>query len=207
MPEPDHYFSAQPASPAQLRPVDVVLRGRPVRVQTASGVFSAGRLDLGTRVLLDAVEDPPPAGDLADVGCGWGPIALAMAQASPAATVWAVDSNARAVDLTARNAAALGLTGVRATAADAALEHLTTAGVRLAEIWSNPPVRIGKAALHELLRRWLGLLAPTGRAQLVVQRNLGADSLHRWLAEELGMDVARAASAKGFRVLTVRPGQ
>ncbi|KAE8763813.1 class I SAM-dependent methyltransferase [Georgenia thermotolerans] len=206
MSTPDHYFSAEPASPAELRPLRVRLRGRDVAVQAAPGVFSGDRLDLGTRVLLDAVDDPPETGTLVDVGCGWGPITLAMALASPGARVFGVDVNHRAVDLTARNAAALGLGNVTALDAAAALAAFRAQGTRIDEIWSNPPIRVGKAALHELLTAWLGLLAPTGRAHLVVQKNLGADSLHRWLAEELGADVRRTASSKGFRVLTVRPG-
>lgn len=202
----DHYFTPRPTSSDPTRTLRLTLRGRPVEVLTAPGVFSSERIDLGTRVLLDAVEDPPATGRLADVGCGWGPIALAMAQASPAAEVWAVDVNERAVDLTARNAAALGLTGVRAVIAGAAVDQITAQELSFDEIWSNPPIRIGKAALHELLRTWLGFLAPEGRANLVVQRNLGADSLHRWIEAELGMPTTRVSSSKGFRVLQVRPG-
>ena len=198
----DHYFSAEPASPGELRPLRVRLRGREVSVQVAAGVFSGDRLDLGTRVLLDAVDDPPAAGTLVDLGCGWGPVTIAMAQASPGARVLAVDVNARARDLTARNAAALGLANVTVLEPGHALEALPDG---IDELWSNPPIRIGKAALHELLSTWLTRLRPDGRAHLVVQRNLGADSLHRWLAEELGADVTRTASSKGFRVLTVRP--
>jgi 16S rRNA (guanine1207-N2)-methyltransferase len=74
--------------------------------------------------------------------------------------------------------------------------------VRFTEIWSNPPIRIGKQALHDLLLTWLPRLAPGGRAVLVVGRNLGADSLHRWL-EEQGHPTTRIGSAKGFRVLEV----
>jgi 16S rRNA (guanine1207-N2)-methyltransferase len=198
----DHYFSAEPASPGELRPLRVRLRGREVSVRVAAGVFSGDRLDLGTRVLLDAVDDPPATGTLVDVGCGWGPLTIAMAQASPGARVLAVDVNARARDLTARNAAALGLGNVTVLEPAQALDELPDG---IDEIWSNPPIRIGKAALHELLTTWLTRLRPDGRAHLVVQRNLGADSLHRWLAEELGTDVTRTASSKGFRVLTVRP--
>jgi 16S rRNA (guanine1207-N2)-methyltransferase len=201
---PDHYFSADPASPDQMRSLRVRLRGRVVAVQVAAGVFSGDRLDPGTRVLLDAVADPPATGTLVDVGCGWGPLTLAMAMGSPGARVLGVDVNARARDLTVRNAAALGLANVEVMAPEEAVAALPAAGID--EIWSNPPIRIGKTALHELLRTWLGRLAPTGRAHLVVQKNLGADSLHRWLAEELAVDVERTASAKGFRVLTVCRG-
>jgi 16S rRNA (guanine1207-N2)-methyltransferase len=196
----DHYFSAAPAAPDERRALRVHLRGQDVEVQTAPGVFSAGRLDPGTAVLLEEVPDPPEQGDLLDLGCGWGPVALALAGLAPRATVWAVDVNARAVDLTAANARALHRTGVRAVAPDEVPD-----AVRFAAIWSNPPIRVGKAALHELLLRWLPRLDAGGTAHLVVQRNLGADSLHRWLQEQ-GWDVQRAASARGYRVLAVRPG-
>jgi len=196
----DHYFSAKPASPDERVPARVRIRGRELEVVTASGVFSHGRLDLGTQVLLREVPDPPDGGNLLDLGCGWGPISLALAEAAPRATVWALDVNERALDLTQRNATSLGLAGVRAVRAEDVPEDVT-----FDAIWSNPPIRVGKAVLHDLLRTWLPRLAPHGEAYLVVQKNLGADSLARWLAEELGetFTVDRAASAKGFRVLRV----
>ena len=196
----DHYFSAKPASPDERVPARVRIRGRELEVVTASGVFSHGRLDLGTQVLLREVPDPPDGGNLLDLGCGWGPISLALAEAAPRATVWALDVNERALDLTQRNATSLGLAGVRAVRAEDVPEDVT-----FDAIWSNPPIRVGKAVLHDLLRTWLPRLAPHGEAYLVVQKNLGADSLARWLTEELGetFTVDRAASAKGFRVLRV----
>jgi 16S rRNA G1207 methylase RsmC len=63
-------------------------------------------------------------------------------------------------------------------------------------------VRVGKAALHELLVRWLGRLGEGGRAYLVVQRNLGADSLGKWLTEQ-GYQVQRLKSKKGYRILEI----
>ena len=199
----EHYFSASPAAPGPTRQIDVVLRGTPVRVTTAPGVFSGDRLDPGTRVLLDAVPDPPAGGTLVDLGCGWGPITLALAAASPQARVVAVDVNERARELTARNAAALGLDNVVVAAPEEAV-GLVDAGI--AELWSNPPIRIGKAALHALLRTWLERLDSGGRAQLVVGKNLGADSLQRWIETELGLRTERLASSKGFRVLTLHAG-
>ncbi len=200
MSEPEHYFSARPAAPGERRTLLVELAGREVEVQTAGGVFSPDHVDLGTRVLLREVPDPPAAGDLLDLGCGWGPLALTMALLSPQTRVWAVDVNERALDLVRANAAALGLTNVTATLPDD-----VPADVAFAAIWSNPPIRVGKDALHDLLRRWLPRLAPGGEAWLVVGRNLGADPLHRWLADDLGMPTTREASAKGFRVLRVGP--
>ena len=194
----DHYFTAEPASADERRTLEVTLAGRPVRAWTAPGIFSPGRVDLGTQVLLRHVPAPPPDGHLLDLGCGWGPLALTMALSSPAAHVWATDVNHRALDLLTRTAADLGLSGLRAVAPDD-----VPADIRFAAVWSNPPIRVGKTALHDLLARWLPRLTPDGAAHLVVQRNLGADSLHRWLAEDLGLPTERVGSAKGFRVLRV----
>ena len=194
-----HYFSAQPAGPGRRQILPVVLAGRELEVVTAGGVFSADRLDLGTRVLLREAP-PPPAGNLLDLGCGWGPLALTLGLLSPAATVWAVDVNERALELTTENARRAGLRRLRAVSPDGVPDD-----IRFDAIWSNPPVRIGKEALHELLLRWLPRLRPGAQAHLVVQRNLGADSLHAWLAGALEgrATVERAGSAKGFRVLRV----
>ncbi len=185
----------------------LTLADREVEVVTAAGVFSADRLDLGTKVLLRSVPDPPATGDLLDLGCGWGPLALTMAVLSPRAQVWAVDVNARARALAAENGRRLGLTNLTVAAPEEVDESL-----RFAAVWSNPPVRVGKAALHALLLDWLPRLATSGCAHLVVQRNLGADSLHAWLTGVLTdpevapggtFRVGRLASAKGYRVLAV----
>jgi 16S rRNA (guanine1207-N2)-methyltransferase len=201
----EHYFTEQPSSARERRQVELRLRGHDVSAWTEGGVFSHERVDLGTRVLLREAPILPAHGQLLDLGCGWGPIALAMALDSPAATVWAVDVNARAVALTADNAAALGLDGVRACLPDAVPSE-----VEFDVIWSNPPIRIGKDALHSLLLQWIPRLKADGVAYLVVQRNLGADSLHTWLETVLAQDperhydIRRLGSAKGYRVLEVR---
>jgi 16S rRNA G1207 methylase RsmC len=197
----DHYFTASPASPEQQRTMTVRLAGRDVAVRTAAGVFSPDGLDRGTAVLLREVPTPPETGNLLDLGCGWGPVALTLALSSPAADVYAVDVNERSLDLLRTNAASLGLDRVHASQPDGIPDD-----VEFAAIWSNPPIRVGKAVLHGMLLRWLPRLAPGGRAYLVVQKNLGSDSLQRWLAEHLdpqGYAVSRFASDKGFRVLEV----
>ncbi len=203
VPDPanDHYFTAQPVSAAEQRELRVTLAGRQVTVRVAGGMFSPGGLDKGTSVLLDEAPAPPPHGDLLDLGCGWGPIALTLGLLSPQATVWAVDVNERALDLARANAAALGLHDFRASQPDG-----IPAGQRFDCIWSNPPIRIGKQALHVLLMDWLPRLKPGGIAYLVVQKNLGSDSLQRWLGDQLPSEsyaVRRLASSKRFRVLSV----
>jgi 16S rRNA (guanine1207-N2)-methyltransferase len=194
-----HYFDSSPSGPSELRRVDVVLPDTSFSFVTDRGVFSHGHLDTGTAVLLRAVPSPPPTGELLDLGCGAGPIAITMARRAPAARVWAVDVNERARDLAARNADESGCPSIVVASPDA-----VPGEVAFDVIWSNPPIRIGKPALHELLATWLARLAPHGAAYLVVQRHLGADSLHRWL-ESGGYAVDRVASHAGFRVLAVRP--
>ena len=198
----DHYFTDSPAATdAERRPLHVTLAGREVTVETAGGTFSPTGLDKATAILLDTVPQPPSAADLLDIGCGWGPIALTLALRAPEATVWAVDVTERALDLTRRNAAALGLTNVRTARPDE-----VPANLPFAAIWSNPPIRIGKPAVHELLRTWLPCLAPGADAHLVIGKNLGADGYQRWISTDLGLPTERVASSKGFRVLrTSRP--
>lgn len=193
-----HYFDPEPT--AASAPVEVLwsLPDGPLRITTDRGVFGHGRVDVGTKLLLLTVP-PPPTGQLLDLGCGAGPIALAMARRAPTGLVWAVDVNARARALTAANARANGIDNVRAAAPDEVPPDL-----RFDAIWSNPPIRIGKQALHELLVEWLDRLSEHGVAHLVVQKHLGADSLARWLVEQ-GYAVERVATGGGFRVLEVRP--
>jgi 16S rRNA (guanine1207-N2)-methyltransferase len=192
------YFAEQPDAPHRPATVHVVLPDLHLELATDSGVFSPGRLDPGTRLLLDAAPPPPLEGDLLDLGCGYGPLALTLAARAPGARVWGVDVNRRAVDLCAGNATAARLANVRCVEPDDAGLPAT-----FGLIWSNPPIRIGKPALHELLSSWLARLASGAAAYLVVQRNLGSDSLQRWLAET-GWDASRLAARAGYRVLEVR---
>ncbi|SBS74705.1 class I SAM-dependent methyltransferase [uncultured Microbacterium sp.] len=197
----DHYFSATPSSAENLRRIRVTLAGRPMEVETAGGVFSPEHVDGGTGVLLANTPPPPAGGHLLDLGSGWGPIALSLALEAPHATVWAVDVNERALDLVRRNAVSLGLDNVNAVLPEDVPDDVSFRTIR-----SNPPIRVGKNELHGLLERWIPRLDERSDAWLVVQRNLGSDSLQRWLAAtfEKGYSVSRAATGRGFRVLRVR---
>lgn len=198
---PEHYFSSSPGSELKTRTVTVRLAGHDRELTTANGVFSPERLDPGTSVLLSNVPTPPPGGDLLDLGCGWGPIALSLALESPHATVWAVDVNERALDLVRANAAKLSITNINAVTPEN-----VPSDVRFRTIWSNPPIRVGKNELHAMLEHWLPRLADDSDGWLVVQRNLGSDSLHRWLQSTFPEEFSfvRAATSKGYRVLRAR---
>lgn len=191
-----HYFDEQPGSEDRRREIDVHLAGRDLRVITSSGTFSPDRLDKATEVLLHEAPLPTSAGTYLDLGCGWGPIALALALSAPGSAVWAVDVNERARELTALNAQR-NRASVRACAPESVPGEIT-----FDQIWSNPPIRIGKDALHALLALWMARLRPEGVAYLVVGKNLGADPLQRWLTDS-GWPTERIASSRGFRVLRV----
>ena len=217
-----HYFQT-PTEPAREHTIDVTIWGRRYSLTTSDGVFSMSRLDKGTAVLLneldppngltepavpgEAVADEPPTTcreprTFLDLGCGYGPICCALADQVPQARVIGVDVNDQAIRLANLNARRLGLTdrlmAMRPEEVDPAQ--------RFDEIWSNPPIRIGKAALHDMLLTWFDHLTDAGVAHLVVGKNLGADSLARWLNEQ-GWPTQRVASSKGFRVLDVRRGR
>jgi 16S rRNA (guanine1207-N2)-methyltransferase len=192
-----HYFDSSPEVASRPGQVVLALDDATVSLRTDRGVFSASRIDTGSLILLRAMPPPPATGDLLDLGCGYGPIAVTLARRSPKATVWAVDVNERAVELVRENAAALGLANLRAATPDA-----VPVEVRFAAIWSNPPIRVGKEALHRLLLDWLVRLDGGGRAWLVVQKHLGGDSLAAWLTAQ-GYPTTRLGSKQAYRILEV----
>jgi len=199
----EHYFSATPNSSFKPKEITIEIGGRPVSMLTAGGTFSPGQLDSGTSVLLEHIKEAPRGGDVLDIGCGWGPITIAIAMQSPKATIWAIDVNERSLELTRMNAERLQLNNVRVCKPEDVPQDLLFTG-----IWSNPPIRVGKEQLHGILKTWLPRLKPKGAAYLVVQKNLGADSLHRWLEAEMpsGFTTERIDTAKTFRVLRTAAG-
>lgn len=197
----EHYFSETPGGEFKPKQIAIELDGRSVSLTTAGGVFSPDRLDQGTSVLLEHLDEVPASGNILDIGCGWGAISLAIAHRSPKATIWAIDVNERSLELTRMNAEKLGITNIKTAKPDEVPPDTQFSG-----IWSNPPIRVGKDELHSLLLKWLPKLSIAAEAYLVVQKNLGADSLHRWLESSLpdGFSVIRVDTAKSFRVLRVK---
>lgn len=199
----EQYFSANPNSLDLRRTLQVDLRGKEVSVQVSNGVFSSSKLDLGTAVLLKHAPQPPENGRFFDIGCGWGAISLALGFESPNAQIYAVDVNERALELTNINAKNSGLNNIHTYLVEDALKEDSSKNIDL--IWSNPPIRVGKDVLHNILLTWLPRLKVGGAAYLVVQKNLGSDSLIPWLSKNLGEDfsVEKYASSKGYRIIEV----
>jgi 16S rRNA (guanine1207-N2)-methyltransferase len=195
-----HYFDPAPAVASKRHTVFLHAGGIDLELQADRGVFGSKGVDLGTIQLLKEAPTPPPAGDILDLGAGYGPIAITLARRSPGARIWAVDVNERALELTRINAEAARTANVTAAQPDQVPQE-----IRFSAIYSNPPVRVGKAPLHELLLKWLPRLEPGASAYLVVQRNLGSDSLAAWLATQ-GYNATRLKSKKGYRILAVGAG-
>ncbi len=195
----EHYFSNEPAGEIKTKTISVNLAGREVTVLTSGSMFSPDHVDTGTKVLLEHLELAPDDGNILDIGCGWGPITLALAIARPEATIWAIDVNERALELTRKNAERLGLTNIRT-----ALPEAVPVDISFNGIWSNPPIRVGKEVLHEIMQTWLPRMVIGGDAYLVVQKHLGSDSLLKWLQDTMtSFDSSRLDTAKTFRVFQV----
>jgi 16S rRNA (guanine1207-N2)-methyltransferase len=192
-----HYFSDAEGEELDLREIEVKLAGEKFSVYTSSGIFSPEHLDQGTDVLLKQLDKVTPHGTVLDLGCGWGPIAIVIAKTNPKTKVIAVDVNHKSLALTRLNAEKLGIKNI-----EVFLPEEVPIDLVFDEIWSNPPIRVGKQALHGMLHQWLPRLRKGGVSRLVVQKNLGSDSLHKWLMENLkDFETSRVDSIKGFRIL------
>lgn len=193
----EHYFSSEPAAPKKTVSLSIEVGGEQIRLDAASGTFSSSRLDSGTAVLLKASKHFPKDGNVLDIGCGWGPIGISIAKLQPQTVVYGIDINQRSIDQSKQNAALNQLSNFSAMKPDQLPDE-----IRFSAIWSNPPIRVGKQVLHQLMLTYIPRLEQGGKAVLVVSKNLGADSFQRWLEAQFPeTDVSRLATDKGYRVI------
>lgn len=193
----DHYFSPEPNSRLEYGLIDTVLRGRRYRFLTASGVFSAKKVDNGTRVLVESMT-VPREGRLLDVGCGIGVIGLVAAAESPSLIVTLTDVNRRATMVAARNVERMRLGNVRVLTGGL-YEPVT--GEEFDVIVSNPPISAGmRKVVEPLVRGAYSHLSGGGCLVVVVQSNKGGRTLAGFLDECFGgHEVLERKS--GYRVL------
>jgi 16S rRNA G1207 methylase RsmC len=193
----EHYFSSDPASPKKTVRISIRVAGAEFELEAASGTFSSSKIDAGTAVLLKQDRHFPKDGNVLDLGCGWGPIGLSIARVAPRTRVIGIDINQRSIEQSNQNAKALKLANFEAMHSRSLPENMT-----FSAIWSNPPIRVGKKVLHELMQTYIPRLEPGGKAMLVVQKNLGADSFQSWLSKTFeDCEVMRIATDKGYRVI------
>jgi len=193
----EHYFSSDPTAPKKTVNILLEVAGTEIAIEAASGTFSSSKLDAGTAVLLKHDNHFPKDGNVLDVGCGWGPIGLSIAKTRAKTKVYGIDINQRSIEQSNLNSTSLGLENYWAMHSKDLPED-----IRFSGIWSNPPIRVGKKVLHELMETYIPRLEPGGKAMLVVQKNLGADSFQRWLTSRFPeAEVSRLATDKGYRVI------
>lgn len=199
-----HYFDPSPAVRHSPGEVYLSIGNERLPLHTDAGVFSKGKVDRGTRLLLEAMENGrlelPEDGDVCDLGCGYGPIGIAVAKMRPGTRVYMVDINPRAVELAERNVRRHKLDNVQVRLGDGVSVF---APQRFDLIITNPPIRAGKARVHALLTEAKEWLVPGGRLALVIRTQQGAKSMADFLAT-LFSEVEEIEKGGGFRVYEAR---
>ncbi|PYZ95705.1 16S rRNA methyltransferase [Alteribacter lacisalsi] len=195
-----HYYSEKPDVESRPETVEVTVRGQKLRFLSDRGVFSKGDLDFGTRTLLETFELPAVEGEIADIGCGWGPIGITLACEYKERTFIMADINERAVDLAEKNAERNGAAGNTKVVVSSLFSELQEQ--EFAAILTNPPIRAGKQVVHQLFDEAHVHLKSGGDLWVVIQKKQGAPSAVKKLAELFGEEqVETVRKAKGYFIL------
>ena len=190
----EHYYSQNPNVEHDEKAVIFEVLGHSFRCITDSGVFSRDGLDMGTRILLEAL--PSLEGRVLDLGCGWGPVGTALGKAYPACEILLTDINERAAELARRNLAANDVKNARVVSGDG---YASVDG-KFDSIVLNPPIRTGKAAIYALFEGARNYLTNDGALYIVIRKQQGAESAEKYL-KTIYPCVERIAREKGYRVL------
>ena len=195
-----HYYSKNPQTKSNPQEWTYTLRGEKFHFQTDSGVFSKGDIDFGSRLLIETYVDSSIDGPVLDVGCGYGPIGMAIAKAFPQKEVHMVDVNTRAIELAKKNAEKNGIQNVRIYESDglAAVEEK-----KFSAILTNPPIRAGKETIFRFYEEAYDKLEKGGSLWVVIQKKQGAPSTQEKL-EELFGDCQVIDKKKGYFIFEAR---
>ena len=190
----DQYYTADPTSESRPVPCAFPYRGHGLNFMTDAGVFSKGELDVGSRLLIDAL--PAFTGDVLDIGCGWGAMGIAVAKANKNARVTMVDVNRRALDLCRQNCERNRVTA-EVIESDGMAEVM---GRKFDAIITNPPIRAGKQVIYKMFADASASLKADGALYLVIRKQQGAESCVKYL-KTLFDEVEKLDKSAGFWVL------
>lgn len=197
----NYYYSENPDVVHQERQWNFNLLDNELRFITDNGVFSKRTVDFGSRTLLSALEKNQLlgrlSGTLLDVGCGYGPLGLAIAKKYPQLKVDMIDVNQLALDLAKRNAELNDINNVNIFASNI-YEHVSC--VDYDAIVSNPPIRAGKQVVHAILEGAVNHLKNEGTLTVVIQKKQGANSAKKKMEEVFG-NCQLIARNKGYQIL------
>ncbi len=197
----DHYYTSKPQTESKPRHWTFKLLGHSFSFETDAGVFSKSEVDFGSRVLIDAFKMPNINGAILDVGCGYGPIGLSIANANPDRTVYMMDINERAVTLSQKNAQVNGVQNVRIFVSDGL--SMVDTDVEAAAILTNPPIRAGKETIFRFYDGAYDRLVPSGELWVVIQKKQGAPSTVSYLEEKFS-EVDIVEKKKGYWIVRAK---
>ncbi len=196
----DHYYTKDPQSASDIRKLEVMLRQQKLSFFSDSGVFSKGKVDFGTQLLIESIDCLPVNAQILDMGCGYGPVGLTLAKEAPQRHVTLVDNNQRAVELTKRNAELNGIHNVT-------IKHSylfdALGQTSFQAILSNPPIRAGKEVVYSLLEQSFHHLSQRGEMWIVIQKKQGAESAFNKL-QTIFPQVQEMAKKKGYRIIRAK---
>ncbi|KIL53611.1 methyltransferase [Jeotgalibacillus alimentarius] len=196
----DHYYSKKPGVESKPNGWNYTLRGHVIKFKTDQGVFSKKEVDFGSRVLIEAFEEPVTGGPVLDVGCGYGPIGLSLAKSMPERNIHMVDVNERALELAKENAEQNQIRNISIYESDC-LDQVEEQS--FAAILTNPPIRAGKQTVHRIFEQSAEKLTSGGELWVVIQKKQGAPSAKAKL-EELFGNVETADKQKGYFIFRAK---
>lgn len=193
----EHYFSRRPQSISSPKTWKYLLRDKTYTFTSDIGVFSKNEVDFGSRLLIEEFTEPPVQGDLLDMGCGYGPIGIAIAGSYPERTVYMTDINERALELASYNVQQNNIKNTEIIQSD---RFEKIAGRQFAAVLTNPPIRAGKKVVHAMLEESGEALCEGGELWIVIQKKQGAPSAKKKL-EQIFKQVDVMARNKGYYIL------
>ena len=192
----EHYFTEDPSSKRSIKEITVDIRGFSFKLLTDRGVFSRGKLDRRTKLLIEAM-NLEGVKRVLDLGCGYGPLGIVAARIAPEAEIVMVDVNSRACELAIWN-----IKENQVSNAKVILGHgfEPVRGIKFDLILCNPPIRAGKSVVFPLITEAKEFLSPGGRLLVVARTKQGSKSILKHMAEVF--DVAEEIEkGGGYRVM------
>lgn len=193
-----HYFDEKPQVEFKSNLVLARFNGIEFQFETGSGVFSQKQIDFGTRLLIETVveKEGRPAGRMLDLGCGYGPVGIAMKRISPPLDVVMCDINERALALAKNNAKRNHAQFVDMIISDG----LSEISGQFDLILTNPPIRAGKNTVYKFFEESCASLSIGGRFYCVIQKKQGAPSALKKLQELFG-NCEMVSRSSGYWIL------
>ena len=195
-----HYFDKNPEISSQVREISFTLFDKKYTYYTDNGVFSKSRIDEGTYIFLKVLVPLGLSGRILDLGCGYGPIGLTIAQNSKEARVDLADINSRALALASRSGDRLNLNS-RVTFLHSDIYEKIEGPYD--SIVVNPPIRAGKVVTYSMYSGARQRLIDGGSLYVVIRKKQGAESAFKYL-ETVFENVSVLHKEKGYWIIQAR---